>query len=118
LEYVVFRIDFFHLRHTKEEVILTFEELSKRKGDAIWLKPSGRYLIEEGLEGVVVVFVKHDHLDRGLAQGAPQGYSAKATTNDDYAGLVGFGNSDMHSVVLGSIERMGVNLVFIFFRKK
>ena len=82
---LVDRIHVFHLSHAKLKTWLTLKNFSQRVCDRIRLQAPGSYLIEQGLEGVIILAVKQCYIELIGTQFLVQFQACKPSTYDHYS---------------------------------
>jgi hypothetical protein len=79
------KVDGGHLVHLDIDVVVVAENVAQSEGRVVGRENAGRYLVEEGVELLVVVFVEEGDVDvvvRGELEGASQ--AGEASSYDDH----------------------------------
>src|SRR5690606_14120546 len=59
---LLFRIQAFYISDPECEIMLVFKDLSQGKSNRIGFQSAGSYLVQQWLEGMVIMPVEHQHL--------------------------------------------------------
>jgi hypothetical protein len=70
------------------DILMVMQHIANGKTDLFWRQFLRRYLVEQRLEGVVVVLVDERDPDVGIAQFFQRADSAETDAKDDYMGDV------------------------------
>jgi hypothetical protein len=78
-------VDAFHVTEQNGDIGLLSQDMPQRCGDGRCSQPSCCHLVQQGLEGMMVVPVYQQHVDRRITKGSYGPQAGKATPDHDDA---------------------------------